>query len=88
MDLGIFHKRPPRVTTARMMRDGVFTQQMVDFFEEAGTDGMSKEQALAEFRKLAGKNEMIVNYFDFVWLWTHMLNPKDLLPLMPHIFLK
>jgi sugar phosphate isomerase/epimerase len=86
LDLGIFHKRPPRVTTARMMRDGMFTQQMVDFIEKAGADGMPEEKARAEFKKLAGKNEMVVNYFEFVWLWTHMPNPKDLLTLMPHIF--
>ena len=29
---------------------------------------------------------MVANFFEFVWLWTHMPNPKGLLPLMPYIF--
>lgn len=29
---------------------------------------------------------MVANFFEFVWLWTHMPNPKGLLPLLPYIF--
>jgi len=86
LDMGIFQKRAPRVTAARMLRDGALTQPMIDFIDKANAEKMPEDKAMAEFKKMAGDNDMAIYFFQGAYGPTAMQNPKDLLPIMPHIY--
>lgn len=82
-DFGIFQKRPPRVARDRQIRDGLLTEKIAMYIEQAAASGTPKEKAAAEVAKMNPKSGD-TRYLDAFYN-TKMQDPKLLIPLKPYV---
>lgn len=82
-DFGIFQKRPPRVARDRQIRDGVLTEKIAAYIEQAAAAGIPRERAAEEVAKMQpkpGDTRYLATFYS-----TKMQDPKLLIPLKPYI---
>ncbi len=82
-DFGVFQKRPPRVARDRQIRDGLLTEKIAKYIEEAAASGTPKEKAASEVAKMGPKSGDS-RYLD-TFYGTKMQDPKLLVPLKPYV---
>jgi hypothetical protein len=82
-DFGIFQKRPPRVARDRQIRDGILTEKIAVYIEQAAAAGIPREKAAEEIARMQpkpGDTRYLATFYN-----TKMQNPKLLVPLKPYI---
>lgn len=90
-DFSLFVKRPPRLERARKIREGVLTEKVARYLEEAYSAGVPFEKATVEAKRM-GYNEQDNGYGTYLdeiynrgFFGTARNDPKDLLKIMPYV---
>ena len=91
-DFSLFVKRPPRVERDRKIRDGLLTEKVARYLEEAYQSGVPFEKAKPEAVRM-GYREVDHGYGTYLdevygrgFFGTARNDPRDLLKIMPYIF--